>query len=803
MNQKLQRMAGVVLAATVTASALSVPALAASSFTYVYPGEAMQVDTTTLTTLTQRAASEIPLIFGINVVGGNMFDGLRDVGGTLVNKNPDPYIWNYNYITNTDGATLPDDQVYAVLGDGVSNPNGLYQSGGANQTFSEVIDTLGGVGYAVGYRSDIIIGFNSDIVGQIDLVNSWVEGDEYYRAGDETYNPLIIDVQTGSVTSRLYAWAEMGQAISAYMEKHPGTSVRYDDPYTTAVNLEEFSAGIPYYIASLIADGTVQKKTAAFVSAIDGLTLTCSDPAKAGNVSADVYAEVNNFNFLTGNYTVQTLMDAGVDVIMLAATGYSYTATVGVGNNTSVSSDKSAILYALVDAGYTADQMPLVMDASTISVKVGTNGYNYAPTTCMFLPYVQAYAYMDALSTANPAINPAAMVQYMLSEFFHVTDASARDVALYYIGDYWTSVSDEYDRVPNLSNYTYDEAAIESAIQAGIRYALSDAAVANNNLLLPAYRTTDTAYLLLTETASTTLPASGHDYITLDVNGTTKYLDLTNLREVEDAKEEETTDTSSAYPETRTTYGAIIDYYNSGAYGYGDDLTQTLQNYADHMVSHPWQPDTSVPNTYGYNIKASGTTTTPTTPATQQSADAVFTDVSSSDWFSSYVDYVYENGIMSGTDATTFAPLATLTRAQIVQVLYNMEGQPTADAALPFTDVASGDWYRAAVNWAYTNSIVSGTGATTFSPNQVADRQTVATILYNYAVFKGYAVDSRADLSVYSDASSIASWASDALAWANQSGIVTGMTETTIVPTGTATRAQMAAMVMRFLETYQ
>lgn len=100
---------------------------------------------------------------------------------------------------------LPEGTYYVPLGNTLTNSNGLYSSGGANQSYGVAYDELGGVGYAVGYRTDVIIGFNSNIVDQIQLVNSWTEDDEYYQEGDEDYSPLIIDVQTGSVTSRLYA----------------------------------------------------------------------------------------------------------------------------------------------------------------------------------------------------------------------------------------------------------------------------------------------------------------------------------------------------------------------------------------------------------------------------------------------------------------------------------------------------------------------------------------------------------------------------------------------------------------------
>lgn len=801
--KKLKRSLSVLLVLTLLFGMLATTALADSSFTYTYPTEAMDVTSSSdvLTTLTQRAASEIPLVFGLNVLGGNMFTGLQDIGGTVVNENPDPYVWNYNYLQNNEGATLPDGTAYADLGNTLNNPNGLYSSGGANQNYSVAVDELGGVGYAVGYRVDVIIGFNSQTVDQIDLVNSWTEGDEYYQEGDEDYSPLIIDVQTGSVTSRLYSWTEMGQAISAYLEENTDLTTRYEDPYTIGVNLEEFSAGIPYYIASLIADGTIEKKTAAYVSTIDGYTLTCADPGTLGNVSADVYAEVQNFNFISGSYTLSELMEQDVDLIILGATGYGYSgdavSMVGGGQATTDSS-KQDILAELAGLGYAAEDMPLIMDANTISVKIGNNGYNYSPITCMFLPYVQAYAYMDELAEVNEAINPVAMVQYMVDEFFHVEESSAADVALYYIGSYWDSVDEEYDQVPDLTSYVYDKEAIVEAIQEGISYALSGEAEANGNTLLAAYRTTDNAYVILTEYATDTVPAEGNSYITLTIDGQTKYLDLTALAAAAGADEAEVVDSTSTseYSNVRTSYQAIIDYYNSGEYGYGDDLQTTLQNYADHMVAHVWSPDTTAEGTYGYGLTGETTAETET---------AAFTDVVAEAWYAEYVDYAVENGIMSGMGDGTFAPTGTMTRAQMCQIIYNLAGTPAVTGSATYADVDAAAWYADAVNWCIENNIAAARSEESFAPTAAVTREEVAAMLYNYAAYTGADTTGAADLSTFADAADVSESSEAALSWAVSAGILNGIADeatgtTSLSAAGTSTRAQIAAMMMRFCE---
>ncbi len=554
-----------------------------------------------LTTLTQRAASEVPLIMGVNVMGGNAFNGLLYLAGTDVNENPDPYVWNYNYTLETGNtlATGIDGVAYSNIGNALSNPNGLYQSGGGNQAYANAVDELGGVGYAVGWRTDVIFSFNSLIVDQIDIVHSWTEGDEYYREGDEDYSPVMADIQTAGVSARMYAWSDIGQALSAYLEEHDDLTTRYDDPLIIGQDAEQFSAGITYYIGSLIANGSIEKKTAAYVSSISDNTLTLINPGDVGSVSADVYAEGQNFDFIEDTCTLKELMtEYDVDIIMLGASGYSYAGATG---NSTTTTNKTAILTELVDLGYTEDTIPMVMDSSSIGVTIGNNGYNYAPTTPLFVPYVQAYAYMDELADVNEAINPMAMVMYLFDEFCHVKDDSVVDVSLYYIGTNWDAVDDTYDVVPDVENYVYDKDAIVEAIRIGAAYALSGEAEKNGTVLMPAYSANETAYILLTESATTEVPDADHEYITVTVNGVEKYLDLTDL--ISSDEDDDDSDSSSGqYSNTRTSYEAIIDYYNSGEYGYGDNLQETLQNYANHMQEHVWVPDTDVEGTYVYGV---------------------------------------------------------------------------------------------------------------------------------------------------------------------------------------------------------
>lgn len=176
----------------------------------------------------------------------------------------------------------------------------------------------------------------------------------------------------------------------------------------------------------------------------------------------------------------------------------------------------------------------------------------------------------------------------------------------------------------------------------------------------------------------------------------------------------------------------------------------------------------------------------------------IFTDVPANHWAQAAIQYVYDNGLMTGVSDSEFAPEATTTRAMIVSMLARMENVTSA-ADAGFSDVAADDWYATAVNWAAANGIVNGISADTFAPNDPITREQLAAMLMNYAQYKGMDVSARADLSHYSDAENISSWANDVLSWAVAEGLLTGVTDDTIAPQVHATRAQVAAILQRFL----
>lgn len=182
-----------------------------------------------------------------------------------------------------------------------------------------------------------------------------------------------------------------------------------------------------------------------------------------------------------------------------------------------------------------------------------------------------------------------------------------------------------------------------------------------------------------------------------------------------------------------------------------------------------------------------------------QTPQTTFADVPASAWYYDAVEYVYENSLMSGVSGGRFAPDDTLTRAMLVQTLYAMEGRP-ASASVGFADVASGDWYASAVNWAAANGVVSGVSETGFGPNNALTREQLALILYRFAQYKGYDVTGTSDLAAYADGSSVSGWAAEAMSWAVNAGLISGVGGNQIAPTGTATRAQVAQILMNFCE---
>ena len=188
-----------------------------------------------------------------------------------------------------------------------------------------------------------------------------------------------------------------------------------------------------------------------------------------------------------------------------------------------------------------------------------------------------------------------------------------------------------------------------------------------------------------------------------------------------------------------------------------------------------------------------------TVTVTFAEAPLPFPDVTEGDWFYDAVRYAYETGLMDGVEDSLFAPNSETTRAQLVTILYRLAGEPEPGGDSGFTDVEADTWYTDAVAWAAQNGIVNGVSDTEFAPGDDITREQLAVILYRYAAYQGYDVSQRADLSGFGDASSISGYAQEALSWAHAQGLVLGFEDGSLRPQGTASRAQIAAVLMRFL----
>lgn len=178
-----------------------------------------------------------------------------------------------------------------------------------------------------------------------------------------------------------------------------------------------------------------------------------------------------------------------------------------------------------------------------------------------------------------------------------------------------------------------------------------------------------------------------------------------------------------------------------------------------------------------------------------------FTDLNTNAWYHEAVDYAIRNGLMKGYGNQIFGPNNTLSRAMLAQILYNREGRPQTEYALDFTDVPSGAWYNQAVRWAAAKGIVFGYGGGKFGPNDPVTREQLAAVLYRYAKTQGGDFTGNPSLSPnFSDVSSTSAWAYEAVAWCAMNGILNCYSDGTLRPKGQATRAEAAAMLIRYFE---
>ena len=295
--------------------------------------------------------------------------------------------------------------------------------------------------------------------------------------------------------------------------------------------------------------------------------------------------------------------------------------------------------------------------------------------------------------------------------------------------------------------------------------------------------------------------------ITVTINGTTKTIEK-NASEAFTYTHSSSSGTTRYSVEVRGTTGGTVTASPTRA-AKGATVTLTVRADEGYQLDGLTVTD-SKGGTVKLTDKGSGTYTF-TMPASKvtvqasftqnQSGTLPFTDVKTGDWFYEAVQYVYDKGMMTGVSADRFAPASTTTRGMIVTILYRLENEPAVSGDLPFTDVERGAWYANAVAWAAANDIVNGTSATTFAPNSPITREQMATMLYRFAQYKGMdAVTLQEHLTGYPDGDQVSDYAIPAMNWAVGQGLIAGMENGTLVPQGSATRAQVATILMRFCE---
>ena len=179
-----------------------------------------------------------------------------------------------------------------------------------------------------------------------------------------------------------------------------------------------------------------------------------------------------------------------------------------------------------------------------------------------------------------------------------------------------------------------------------------------------------------------------------------------------------------------------------------------------------------------------------------------FLDVDLGRWYHEPIDFVVSQGLMKGMGENRFQPNTSMTRGQLVTVLYRLVGEPAMEGTSPFADVQADRFYTDAIAWAYGNEIAKGVTDDRFMPNSPVTREQMVTFLARFARWSGLELQTGGSLEDYADAGSVSAYAEEAMTWAVENGIIQGMTETTLVPKGTATRAQVATILMRYCQKF-
>lgn len=365
--------------------------------------------------------------------------------------------------------------------------------------------------------------------------------------------------------------------------------------------------------------------------------------------------------------------------------------------------------------------------------------------------------------------------------------------------------------IPATGAHTWDNGTVTTEPtenEPGVRTFTCAVCGATKTAPIPATGTHDYQF---TKTVAPTCTAGGYDLYTCSGCGATEKRNPTDALGHKWDSGKVTTEPTETAPGVRTYTCTVC----------GEVKTEVIPATGAH--THKWdagkvttEPTETTPGVRTYTCTICGQTKSEIIPATGGSGVCPggpscpsygFSDVAGpSDWSHEGIDYCVRRSLMVGTGVGTFSPGMNCSRAQIVQILYNLSGDKTdyGNYYLPFTDVAPGAWYYDAVAWAYDNDVVSGTSATTFAPNDVITREQMAVILYGYtAEFAPEFTGNAASLNTFPDAGSVANWAYAAMSWAVGNGLISGMGSggvSYLAPQGSATRAQASAIIMRYCQ---
>lgn len=556
---------------------------------------------------------------------------------------------------------------------------------------------------------------------------------------------------------------------------------------------------------------------------------------KDNEVKADVATGATNSTVDTEKITTEAAQNAATTVANTVAT------TKPIADKSELTeNDKKNAVTALKNAGQvTVDADGTIsknvtvikqtyLDVTATEYVIGDTDDTYRVT----MDITPKYNLVAVATENNEAVDVAKGVAYLQGQYLMnagktevtvtlPTQYANKKVYITHKDDVYIATADENGKITFTTNgfspftFTLSNPNVVAEVNGNAYKSLQEAANAANNgdeITVIQNKNLD---LTFNTTKSVKVTNKTDDKITVKFNGTNKDV-AKNATETFSYTKPSSGSSSGGSSSGKTTYKVTTSAVNNGGVNAspsnaekGATITITLSPNKGYKLDKLTVTDGSGKSVS--TVKKSDTVYTFTMPAsavkvgvsyvkaTETPSETKFNDVSANDWFASAVDYVTGKGMMNGTADNTFSPKANTTRGMVVTVLYRLENQPSTSAA-SFTDVASGAYYANAVAWANANGIVSGYGSGKFGPNDKVTREQLAAILYRYAQYKKYDVSGAKSLDGYTDAQSVSSYAVPALQWANAVGVVTGKSGNKLDPKGNATRAEVAAMLMRFCE---